>query len=449
MHIVIIGNGISGISCARHIRKESDHLITVISSESEHFYSRTALMYIYMGHMRYQDTKPYEDWFWEKNRIELVYDRVTAIQPENKSIQLKKGPVMNYDKLVIATGSSSNKFGWPGQDLPGVQGLYNLQDLELMEANTRGTQRAVIVGGGLIGIEMAEMLRSREIPVTMLVRESSFWNMVLPPGESELINRHIREHHIDLRLDAELKEILPGDDGRTSAVVTKDGEKIDCQFVGLTVGVHPNIGFLKGSGIETGKGVLVNEYLETNITDIYAAGDCAEFQTPLPDRRPVEQVWYTGKMQGVTLAQTICGKRTAYQPGIWFNSAKFFDIEYQTYGVVPATLPETHQDFYWEHPEGKLCVHLTYEKSTGKFTGINTLGIRYRHALMHQFIQEGRTIKYVIENLPAANFDPEFYSAYEYFIRAAYNLRFPEDKIQTESKRGLRSFFQLTQNARA
>ena len=133
-NIIIIGNGISGITTARWIRKLSDHNITVISSETDHFYSRTALMYIYMGHMRYEDTKPYEDWFWKKNRIDLVKDHVSLIDFDNKSLKCSSGKSLSYDKLVLALGSKSNKFGWPGQDLKGVGGLYSYQDLEQMEA---------------------------------------------------------------------------------------------------------------------------------------------------------------------------------------------------------------------------------------------------------------------------------------------------------------------------
>ena len=161
--IVIIGNGISGITAARHIRKRSDAEITVIGKESEHFFSRTALMYVYMGHMRYQDIKPYEDHFWEKNRIGLKHGTVTRVDTERKIVELTDGGTLTYDSLIIATGSESNRFGWPGQDLPGVQGLYSLQDLESMEENTKGIQRAVIAGGGLIGVEMAEMLRTRRM----------------------------------------------------------------------------------------------------------------------------------------------------------------------------------------------------------------------------------------------------------------------------------------------
>ncbi len=120
-HIVIIGNGIAGVTCARHIRKHSNDNITIISSETEHFYSRTALMYIYMGHMKYEHTKPYEDWFWEKNRIRLLKDHVTSIDIANKQVVLAKSSPISYDKLVIATGSKSNKPDFKGIDLKGVQ----------------------------------------------------------------------------------------------------------------------------------------------------------------------------------------------------------------------------------------------------------------------------------------------------------------------------------------
>ena len=90
-HIVIIGNGISGVTAARHIRKMSDHRISIISAETDHFFSRTALMYIYMGHMKYEHTKPYEDHFWKKNRIELIRDYVEAVHPESQELSLAKG----------------------------------------------------------------------------------------------------------------------------------------------------------------------------------------------------------------------------------------------------------------------------------------------------------------------------------------------------------------------
>ncbi|NND63203.1 MAG: FAD-dependent oxidoreductase, partial [Flavobacteriaceae bacterium] len=150
-HIVIIGNGISGVSAARHIRKLSDKKITIISAETDHFFSRTALMYIYMGHMKYEHTKPYEDYFWKKNNIHLKRGFVSKVDHVNKQLVFSEGDSMSYDKLIVAVGSKSNKFGWPGQDLDGVQGLYSFQDLEMLEKNApnkKVCKRAVIVGGG-------------------------------------------------------------------------------------------------------------------------------------------------------------------------------------------------------------------------------------------------------------------------------------------------------------
>jgi len=426
-HIVIIGNGISGISLARHIRKNSDKKITVISAETDYFFSRTALMYIYMGHMKFEHTQPYENWFWKKNRINLKKAFVTKVNHSDKTLTLNDSESFSYDKLIIATGSKPNKFGWPGQDLEGAQGLYSKQDLDKLEANAPNNdvcKRAVIVGGGLIGIEMAEMLRSRNIPVTFLVRESSFWNGVLPSGESAMVNEHILEHHIDLRLATNLKEILSDENGKVRAIVIQEtGEEIPCNVVGLTAGVSPNIDFLKDSGIELGRGVKVNRLLETNIKDIYAIGDCAEQHTPIGSRRPIEAVWYTGRMMGETLAQTICGNPTEYKPGHWFNSAKFLDIEYQTYGWVFAGGParkEYEEHFHWRHSKEKICVTIAFNKETQEFLGINTFGIRMRHEVFDRWLTEKRSIDYVINNLEEANFDPEFYKHFEKEIISAY-----------------------------
>lgn len=431
-HIVIIGNGISGVTLARHVRKLSDKKITIVSAESDYFFSRTALMYVYMGHMKLEHTQPYENWFWKKNNINLKKGFVKSVETKSKTLHFAKGESMQYDKLVIATGSKPNKFGWPGQDLDGVTGMYSKQDLETIEKyapNNKICRRAVIIGGGLIGIELAEMLNSRNIPVTFLVREDSFWNVVLPKGESQMINRHIKNHHIDLRLGVNLKEIIADENGKAkSIIIAETGEEISCDLVGLTAGVSPNISFIKDSetgtepsrSIETGRGIKVNRFLETNIKDIYAIGDCAEQHEPIGQRRPIEAVWYTGRMMGETLAQTICGNPTEYKPGHWFNSAKFLDIEYQTYGWVFANPKENNAHFHWKHQDDTKCITIEYNTITNIFVGINTFGIRMRHEVFDQWLTEKQSVDYVINNLSKANFDPEFYKTFEEEIKIAY-----------------------------
>lgn len=408
MHIAIIGNGVSGVTAARWIRKLSDHKITIISAETEHFFSRTALMYIYMGHMRYQDTKPYEDGFWAKNRINLVFDRVTTIDFDEQSLIMKTQDI-KYDKLILAVGSTPNKWGWPGQDLDGVRGLYSYQDLEYLEQRSEKLEKAVIVGGGLIGIELAEMLKSRGKEVCMLVREKSYWSNVLPPEESEMVNKHIKEHHIDLRLNTELTEI--NGEQKVNSVHTKSGEKIDCQFVGLTAGVRPNIAWLKDTPLETGKGILVNNRLETNIANVYAIGDCAQLSSPQNGRRAVEAIWYTGRMMGETVAYNICGQAHEYNPGLWFNSAKFLDIEYQVYGYVTTKAESGINSLYWQHDTENKSIRIVYNDAN-EVVGFNLMGVRFRHEVCEKWILQKTSTQEVVNNLMLANFDPEFYRSH-------------------------------------
>ena len=428
-NLIIIGNGIAGTTVARNVRKlDSKINITIISSETDHFFSRTALMYIYMGHMTYNNTKPYEDHFWVKNRINLKRAHIDSIDFNSKELITNKNEKIPYDKLVLATGSKPNKFGWPGQDLPGVQGLFSYQDLELMEENSKNIEHAIIVGGGLIGIEMAEMLLSRNIGVTLLVRENRYWGNVLPENEAKLIESHIHEHGARLELSTELKEIKAGKDGRVASVITSTGTEIPCQFVGLTAGVHPNIKFLKDSILDCNRGILVNDFLATNIKDVYACGDCAEIKANDEDsQNRIEPLWYTGKMQAEALAKTIVKKETKYERGIWFNSAKFFDIEYQTYGFVPSKIPDNSESFYLEEKENRRCIHIIYDKNTKAVTGINVLGIRLRQNVCQNWIKQKRSLKYIVSNMKDANFDPEFFKEFESSLINHFNKTFSEN----------------------
>jgi NAD(P)H-nitrite reductase large subunit len=430
--IVIIGNGISGVTAARNIRKRSDEPITIISAESKYFFSRTALMYVYMGHMKFEHTQPYEPHFWTKNRIELLQDFVEHVDTSSNEVHLRNGVRLTYSQLIIASGSKPNKFGWPGQDADGVSGLYSKQDLEYIEERSPNMKTAVIVGGGLIGIELAEMLLSRNIEVHFLIREEYFFNGLFPTHTSEMLMKHFEKHHgLHMHYSTELEEIQTNNENKVTGVKTKTGKQIECQFVGLTVGVTPNIEFIKSSGIEINRGVLVNEFLETSAKGVYAIGDCAELKSPTPGRRPIEQVWYPGKFMGETVAKTITGEPTKYNPGHWFNSAKFFEIEYQTYGMVHNELQDGQDEFVYQHTEDEVLLHFVFEKESRKFVGVNNFGIRLRHPVFNDWLLKESTIEDVLTNLRSANFDPEFYKKYEQEVVERFNTKFGA-KVQLE-----------------
>lgn len=422
-HVVIIGNGIAGVSCARALRaRDKKCRITLVSGESPHFFSRPALMYIYMGHMQFENTKPYEDWWWAKQRIDLRQAWVTHIDTSKKWLTFAgNAGGLSYDQLVLATGSQPNKWGWPGQDLERVSGLYTLQDLQYLESISDEIQHGVIVGGGLIGIELAEMLHSRGKHVSILAREETYWSNALPLEESQMVTRVINAAGIDLRCGAELAEIVDDGAGKACAVKTKAGEQIDCQYVGLTAGVRPNLSALQGSDIPTGRGVLVDRSFRTQVDDVFAIGDCAEIVAPEGQRNTLEQLWYTGEMHGNVLAAVLCGEDQTYDRGIWFNSAKFIDLEWHTYGEVPPAgrpVRDSVKQLYWEAGDGLHSFRLIFENEA--LIGVNAMGIRYRHKICEKWIADGLSLDAVLNDLPAGNFDPEFYRKYEREIAAQF-----------------------------
>lgn len=412
---LIIGNGIAGITAARHLRKLSDQRIRVISKEAPYFFARTALMYVYMGHLRFEHTKPYADWFWKKNRIERIQACVNRVNPDNKNVILDSGEILEYDSLVLATGSKTKYYDWKGQDAEGVQGLVSYQDLEKLEANTpepfqenHPTKKAIIIGAGLIGVEMAEMLNTRAINVTMLVRQDRFWAEVLSRNEAELIGNHIESHGVRLQYNTELDEVIANSQNRVCGIRTAAGKNMDCQLLGIATGVTPNIDFLRTSGLEIESGICVNSFLETNLPNIYAIGDCAEIKSPVSGRKPIEAVWYVGRMMGEVLGRTLSGKRTAYLPGPWFNSAKFFDIEFQTYGNVNPIPNQDQSHFFWKC-NSRQFMTIAYHPDTEEFQGINTFGIRLSHVYFDNVLKRKLRVGEVLGGIKSANFDPEFY----------------------------------------
>src|SRR5688572_27949390 len=160
MRILIIGNGIAGITAAINIRRLSNHEITVVSGESAHFYARTALMYLYLGQLKYEHIKGYEDWFWTENNISLLQNWVNAIDFTLKTDTLQFRETLNCDRPILATRYKTSMKTLPTKDIKAVHGFCSIQDLEKIEQATAACKEAVIVGGGLVGVELAEMLHS-------------------------------------------------------------------------------------------------------------------------------------------------------------------------------------------------------------------------------------------------------------------------------------------------
>jgi len=231
---------------------------------------------------------------------------------------------------------------------------------------------------------------------------------------------------MDLRLSSELKEIVDDGQGRACAVVAGDGERIEAQLVGLTAGVSPNLDLVRETAIECDRGILVDRSLRTSAADVFAAGDCAEIRRDGEERNLLQQVWYTGKQQGRVAAEAMAvdatsGDAPTYEPGHWYNSAKFLDLEYQTYGEVLPSGRGQHS-LWWEHPSGLKGMRVAVEGAGGRgdrVAGINVMGLRYRHEVCRDWLARDRSLDYVLDHLGEANFDPEFEPRFESEVAAS------------------------------
>ncbi len=245
----------------------------------------------------------------------------------------------------------------------------------------------------------------------------------MPRAESQIINDVIRENGIDLRLQTELKEIVDDGHGHACAVVTGDGERIECQLVGLTAGVSPNLTAMTDSDIPVGRGILVDFGFRTQVDGVFAAGDCAEIVTPGEESNRVEQLWYTGKKHGYVVGRNMAGGQELYDRGIWFNSAKFFDLEWHTYGQVPGAVaepdPGPERGLYWQHSDRRHAFRLVLDQN--KVVGVNALGIRFHHRVCEAWIASEQSPSYVLDHLRDAVFDPECYRRYENEITTSLN----------------------------
>lgn len=420
MRYAIIGNGVAGITAAFTLRARDERAaITVISGESDYFFSRTALMYSYMDMLDFRALEPYERRAYDAQRIRRIHDWVEDLTPG--SVRLRSGATLDFDKLLLATGSVPNTITWPGLDRVqrGVVHFVSKQDLEVCEALTPSTRRAVVVGGGLIGIELVECLRHHGVDVTFLVREPWYWPVALDQEEAGIIAEHIRSHGVDLRLEEEIASVEAGPDSRVCAVQTTRGERIECQMLGVTAGVRPGVDWLRSVSTppDLGRGVLVNTAFATSLPGVWAAGDCAEIRRPGEDPL-IEQIWYSAKRQGELAARSMLGDPIDYRPPVFFNSSKFFEIEYTTVGVVTKA-PASARQFYFRLPGPHTSVRIV-ANANSQVIGFNMLGSRWNHTVLERWILERRTLADAVERLAEAQFDVELERADLRGLRQAF-----------------------------
>ena len=291
-----------------------------------------------------------------------------------------------------------------------------LRDLEALDREAKKGMRAAVLGGGLIGVEVAEVLHDRGLHVTFVIREGWYFPVALDRQEATLVAEHLRAHGVDVRLGATVDAVVRGDGGRIRAVRLAGGDEVAADLVVATIGVVPNTGFLAGSALKRAANgaIETDDALRTSAPDVWAAGDCANVAWSDGSRRP-EQLWYTARDQGRLAARSMLGDEVVYRRGAFYNSAKFFDLEYTTAGHVPVSIgldghpvvPPADLRTWFQRVPGRFESQRIVVKGE-RVVGFNMLGSRWDHEPLLQWIEERRPLEWVLKHLHQAQFDEEF-----------------------------------------
>jgi NADPH-dependent 2,4-dienoyl-CoA reductase/sulfur reductase-like enzyme len=268
--------------------------------------------------------------FYRKNGIEVRLGcRISAVYPERKRLSLESGEEFRFDKLIVATGARPRTLDIPGAELENVRYLRSLDDSKAIRLRAEKVKRAVVIGGGFIGMEVAAVLAQGNIEVTMILREDRIWKQFFSPQMSRFFEDYYAGRGVRFIKAASIRELRGI--GAVNSALLGDGQTVSCDMVVAGIGARPVTEMLANSGIEVADGVLVNEYLETNQPDILAAGDVANYQDVLFGKRRRVEHWDNAVTQGQYCARALMGERTPFKHVPYFFS-DIFDLSYEFWG---------------------------------------------------------------------------------------------------------------------
>ena len=251
--------------------------------------------------------------------------RAKSLEAGGHVVSLDNGEQIKYGRLLITIGGSVIKLQVPGADLGNIFYLRTIEDADQIVKIAGQSQKAVIVGGGFVGLDFASCFKANDVrDITLLVLEDYFWQGKLDEVSSKVLSSTLEKNGIKILTNREVARIDFDNSNNQSKVVTKKGEVFPADVVGVGVGIRTGLSWLSGSGIKTNRGIVVNEYLETNIPDVYAAGDCAEFWDVIFERQHIMGNWANATNQGSAVGKTMIGERTVFETASSY-SINFFD----------------------------------------------------------------------------------------------------------------------------
>jgi NAD(P)H-nitrite reductase large subunit len=385
---VIVGDGIAGSSAAETIREQDpDADVTVLTDEGEALYNRILIKEFAKGKLPEAPISIHEPEWYEERDIDLhLNTHVTGVDPDAHEIHTHQGDTYEYDKLLVATGGTPTQLPVENSDADGIHHFWTFQDARKIREHADEAEKGIIVGAGLLGIDLAAVCAAQELEANYLMRGNRWWRYALSVDGAEIIHDALEENGVSPVFDSGVDHFEVDDDGRVAAAVDPNGDRYEGDFCGIAIGLNFNTEWLQGSGVETDNGVVVDEYMQTNVDDIYAAGDITQFHDTILGERAQNGAWGSAKEQGATAAKNMVADAEA-EEFRWVSSYSIthFDFPFLSFGH-PTLGEETAERKYSDSEWRRLAF------KNGQLIGGVLIGDLSQQSKFKQLIREERQV---------------------------------------------------------
>lgn len=334
MNYLIVGNCAAGVNAIEEIRRlDKDGKITVVSDENFPAYCRCLITDYVAGTHKKEDLLYRDSDFYAKNKVNLILGkRISKIDTSKKEVILHNEDHLPYDKLLIATGASPKPLGIKGERKHGVFGFRTLHDAKEIIKLGDKTKEAIVFGGGLIGLKAAYGLKKRGVNIQVMVKSPRVLSQVLDTEAARIVGRWLQENGISIQTGIGPEEILGEDEVRE--VKLDNGEKIPAKLIIMGKGVASNTSLVENSPIKTHWGIITDDFLQTNLEGIFAAGDVAETRDIPTGNMTVNALWTAACEQGKIAGTNMVKKTKKYPGSVRANAADFFGLPFISVGYV-------------------------------------------------------------------------------------------------------------------
>jgi len=335
---VIIGGSAGGVGAVEAIREvDPAGAITVISEEPFPQYSRPMIADFLSGETPFEKMTYRDGKFWERNGVHALLGRkAVGLDLTKRQVRLDDGDEVAFEKLLIATGGRPFIPGIEGTEKKGVFTFTTLSDAEALAEMTNGVEKAIVIGGGLIGVGATEALVKREVEVTMVELKDKVLSLILDAAASDIVEKVIKKAGVTVVTGQTVKRIVGrrDDDASVGGAVLTNGEEAPCDVVIVAIGVIPRTELVAGTEIKVNRGILVDRFMRTNVPDVYACGDVAEaYDFIWGENRPLP-LWPVAHLGGRVAGYNMVGVKKEYPGGTAMSALKYLDLPIISVGLT-------------------------------------------------------------------------------------------------------------------